>query len=140
MLTADFEDITCTYCSTGFVIKTVADELLGNTGIYIWIVIEPAVEVLSVSLPSMAPFLHGRKVLADLRTYFRSLLSTRRSSESKTRHIFYNMDESSDKFAPNNTQWKSTTAALQNVAAVAHFPLQSIVVKRDLEQEQENLE
>jgi len=55
---------------------------------------EPAIEVLSVSLPVMAPFLHMRKMLVELRTSIRSLLSLPRSSKRSTADgQFFKMDQ-----------------------------------------------
>ncbi|KAI9686303.1 MAG: hypothetical protein M1820_010659 [Bogoriella megaspora] len=41
------------------------EDITWYTGIHSWTAVEPAIEVLSVSLPSMAPFLHPRKLLRE---------------------------------------------------------------------------
>ena len=86
----------------------------------------------------MAPFLHGRKVFADIRTYLRSLLSFPGSSKSGSRHTFHNMGQSTENFTPEANQWTSMAGANHNASAATDFPLQSIVVKQDLEQRWEN--
>lgn len=46
---------------------------LGHTSLVSWAVVEPAVQVLSVSLPTMGPFMHARTVTTNLRS-LRSVL------------------------------------------------------------------
>lgn len=71
--TADPEDITCMSISCRLQ-RSLVNLRPGTSGIESWTAIEPAIEVLSVSLPTMAPFLHGRKAVKDIRTAIRSLL------------------------------------------------------------------
>ena len=53
-----------------------------STGKCSWTVVEPAVEVLSACLPTMAPFLNGGRNLSKLRSSLRSLFSSHKSYQS----------------------------------------------------------
>ena len=108
---------------------------IGYTSLCSWVVVEPAIEVLSVCLPAMAPFLQVRKVLADLRTSLRSLLSLQRSSKADSRHTFHQMDKYNENFIPDKKERRLRAVASQDNSASTHLPLQSIMVRRNLEQQ-----
>ncbi|KAL8937920.1 MAG: hypothetical protein Q9216_004182 [Gyalolechia sp. 2 TL-2023] len=88
--TADEDDVTCMYKQNPVPgqIKSqnnsYADDWPGYSSIESWTAVEPAIEVLSVSLPCMAPFLHGKRALKEVRSTLRSLLS--RSKRSDLNH------------------------------------------------------
>ncbi|KAL8727030.1 MAG: hypothetical protein Q9166_006328 [cf. Caloplaca sp. 2 TL-2023] len=65
----------------------------GFTGVDSWTAVEPAIEVLSVSLPVMAPFLQARRTANELRTIFRSLLSISKKSDSNNDEGFREINE-----------------------------------------------
>ncbi|KAL8682520.1 MAG: hypothetical protein Q9186_001467 [Xanthomendoza sp. 1 TL-2023] len=66
-----------------YVVSTAdAEDVTWFTGIESWTAVEPAIEVLSVSLPVMAPFLRGTKAVKELRATFRSLLPVWKKSNS----------------------------------------------------------
>ncbi|KAL9117370.1 MAG: hypothetical protein Q9187_006091, partial [Circinaria calcarea] len=74
VVTANLEDITCSSPSPSASSSTNSLSA-AYTSISSWTAVEPAIEVLSVCLPAMAPFLHIHRTLAELRTSLRSFLS-----------------------------------------------------------------
>ena len=55
---------------------------IDSTGKCSWTVVEPAIEVLSACLPTMAPFLNAGRHISKLRSSLRSLFSSHKSSQS----------------------------------------------------------
>ena len=111
-----------------------ADKLLkshvGNTSLDSWTAVEPALEVLSVSLPAMAPFLHVHTIFADIRAFiYTSLFSHKKRSQPDNSRSFPNIN----KFAGDQSQWSSTIVADHNVSGPTLIPLHSIMVKEDLD-------
>ena len=105
----------------------------GYTSIYSWTAVEPAIEVLSVSLPVMAPFLHIRAVFADLRTSLRSFFSLSRSQKSDNDGTFHEIDKTHKAFASKESQWTSTAVATSEAPGSEPIPMNSIVVTDRLE-------
>ena len=56
--------------------------LIDSTDKCSWTVVEPAIEVLSACLPTMAPFLNAGRRISKLRSSLRSLFSSHKSSQS----------------------------------------------------------
>ena len=100
----------------------------GYTSIYSWTAVEPAIEVLSVSLPVMAPFLHIRAVIEDLRTSLRSLLYPQRSHKSGVEGTFHEIDNAHKVFAQKESQWTSAAAANREAPESEPIPMHSIMV------------
>ncbi|KAI4193607.1 MAG: hypothetical protein LQ350_008243 [Teloschistes chrysophthalmus] len=78
------------------------DDITWSSAIYSWTAIEPAIEVLSVSLPAMAPFLHVRKTMDECRSMFRSLFSRDKSSNKTTDDGFQKINERNKMFGFEN--------------------------------------
>ncbi|KAL9582654.1 MAG: hypothetical protein Q9212_003176 [Teloschistes hypoglaucus] len=77
----------------GIVSTADKEDVTWFTSIDSWTAVEPAVEVLSVSLPVMAPFLHVRKTIDELRSTFRSLFSKSKRSDTTTDEGFHKFNE-----------------------------------------------
>ncbi|KAF2230137.1 hypothetical protein EV356DRAFT_520173 [Viridothelium virens] len=115
------------------ILKAELDDITWYTGIASWTCVEPGVEVLSVSLPSMAPFLQGRKFLADLHSSFRSLLSFSRKSnpdsESGVSGGFCEIGRSTRNLDPADHEWSSSATRAKAINEESdHIPLHSIRV------------
>ncbi|KAL8665200.1 MAG: hypothetical protein Q9202_002422 [Teloschistes flavicans] len=67
-----------------------------------WTAVEPAIEVLSVSLPAMGPFLHVRRTVEELRSTFRSLFSKSKRSDTTTDEGFQKINERNKMFDLEN--------------------------------------
>ncbi|KAL9024379.1 MAG: hypothetical protein Q9196_006560 [Gyalolechia fulgens] len=93
LATADTNDVTCN--EANFLTPIACSRLtpLGYSSIESWTAVEPAIEVLSVSLPCMAPFLHGRKAFKDIRSSLRSFLSNSKRSDLKQDGDFQKIDK-----------------------------------------------
>ncbi len=113
--------------------RKIADGHIGYTSICSWTAVEPAIEVLSVSLPVMAPFLHIGKVFAELRTSLLSFFTLRKSQKSDTGGTFHEINKANKTFASNGSQWTSTAVANQEAPGSEPIPLHSIVVADRLE-------
>ena len=105
--------------------------LQGYTGIVSWTAVEPAVEVLSVSLPVMAPFLHARRVLREIRTSLQSFFFTSRRSKGDTSidGAFHNIDSPTKRLNPKYNEYKTVArAGTKTPDGPADIPLHSIMV------------
>ncbi|MCJ1351566.1 MAG: hypothetical protein MMC33_001550 [Icmadophila ericetorum] len=102
------------------------------TSILGWTAIETAVEALSVSLPVTTPFLHGRKVLGEIRTSLRSSLSLLRRSNARTGSsgTFHEINSSAKGLNLEQSEWKITAVAIHK--APDGIPSRSILVTDDL--------
>ena len=79
----DSEDVTCK-SSIYNLKRQLVDLCPGSSGIDSWTAVEPAIEVLSVCLPTMAPFLHGHKAVQEIRAAVRSALPLAEKPSSMT--------------------------------------------------------
>ncbi|KAI4170321.1 MAG: hypothetical protein LQ343_005074 [Gyalolechia ehrenbergii] len=77
------------------VVVATADEedVTWYSSIESWTAVEPAIEVLSVSLPCMAPFLHARKAFKAVRSTLRSLVSKSKRSDLNHDGDFQKIDQ-----------------------------------------------
>ncbi|KAL9598535.1 MAG: hypothetical protein Q9219_004437 [cf. Caloplaca sp. 3 TL-2023] len=100
VITADLEDVTW------------------YTSLDSWTAIEPAVEVLSVSLPVMAPFLRGRKALKELRSHFYSLFSQSKTSNASNDGKFRKIDKRPNTpiFVHGDNVKRGTSATIEHQA------------------------
>ncbi|KAL8837308.1 MAG: hypothetical protein Q9170_002565 [Blastenia crenularia] len=80
-----------------------AEDVTWYSSIESWTAVEPAIEVLSVSLPCMAPFLHGRKALREVRSTLRSLLSKSKRSDLNNEGEFQRIDKHRKLFDPEGS-------------------------------------
>ncbi|MCJ1404062.1 hypothetical protein MMC11_007287 [Xylographa trunciseda] len=111
------------------------DDITWYTSVCSWTAVEPAIEVLSVCLPAMAPLLQIRKVVTYIRTSLGSAVTLRKTSRPDRGHSFHNMDKYNQDFVPRHEQWSSIAAGTdRHTEPAAGFPLRGIVVTRDLEQ------
>lgn len=118
-----------------FCAEKVLKSHIGTTSLNSWTAIEPALEVLSVSLPAMAPFLHVHTIVVDLRVFIYSLLfSHKKRSQPDDVRTFQKIDKFNQRVAAGDqTRWCSTIIAGDNVSGPTLIPLHSIVVKEDLD-------
>lgn len=95
----DPKDVTCMSIFYKFQ-RQLVNLCLGSSGIDSWTAVEPAIEVLSVCLPTMAPFLHGHKAVQEIRAAIRSALSLPEKSSSMTDNAgkFQKMEDDSKMF------------------------------------------
>ncbi|KAL8776838.1 MAG: hypothetical protein Q9194_002903 [Teloschistes cf. exilis] len=80
------------------------DDITWFSAIYSWTAIEPAIEVLSVSLPAMAPFLHVRKTIDELHSMFRALFSKTKRGDTTTDDGFRKINERNKMFDFGNCE------------------------------------
>ena len=95
----DPEDVTC--MSIFYKLpRRLVNLYPGSSGIDSWTAVEPAIEVLSVCLPTMAPFLHGHKAVQEIRAAIRSALSLPEKTSSMTENAgkFQKMENDSKMF------------------------------------------
>ncbi len=95
----DPEDVTCKSIFHKLH-RRLVDLCVGSSGIDSWTAVEPAIEVLSVCLPTMAPFLHGHKAVQEIRSAIRSALSLAEKPSSMTENAgkFQKMEDDSKMF------------------------------------------
>ncbi|KAL9119624.1 MAG: hypothetical protein Q9187_003824 [Circinaria calcarea] len=114
--------------------------LLDATGKCSWTVIEPAIEVLSACLPTMAPFLNRPTHLANFRSTLRSMISPNKSSRSEqlrtsaSKHQFRDVDNFNKTCTHDSlSDHTGKVAAIPPSQPVAsdQIPLNSIVVTQD---------
>ena len=125
----------------------VTHEALDATGKCSWTVIEPAIEVLSACLPTMAPFLNIRTHLNSLRSTLRSLFSSHkdsRSQQSRTNNSscqFRVIDKAYENHILNlNAECETNASATLSHQQVSsdQIPLKAIVIRHDLAWEEES--
>lgn len=114
-----------------------------STAIGNWSLIEPAVEVLSACLPTMAPLLNPKQYLTRLRESIRTLLGRSKPSSARSTysaHPFQQITLSRDaqiQFPPRVEQSSFATNATADHATVGantdDIPLRSIMVRHDME-------
>ncbi|MCJ1312094.1 hypothetical protein MMC25_005768 [Agyrium rufum] len=129
------------------ILKAELIDITWYTSIASWTCVEPGIEVLSVSLPVMAPLLQGRRLISELRSSLRSILpystrskSTATQSLSGDRSgVFHEFDKSSKILAPEQDRWV-TSASHQSrpeegddYVVPDHIPLRSIMVTEQVD-------
>ena len=128
IVTAELDDITCMFTpSNHYALCQHAYTVLGYTSIVSWTIIEPAIEVLSVSLPVMAPFLHVKKVLAEIQTYLRPLRSLTKQSYTGSKGVFHKLNRSNNTMDGNPDDVAQRHTADGMVIEPGEIPLHSVM-------------
>ena len=145
LLNENQDDITCRSQRFSLVFPTLTLlSVKDKTSLSSWTVIEPAVEVVSGCLPTMAPLLNIRIHLKDFSSIFRSSFSGRRSrsktavSDNSQRMYGYELHQL--KLRPDqDTAMVSEASVKRSVITGTEedlVPLHSIMVRKDMNWEE----
>ncbi|KAI9694169.1 MAG: hypothetical protein M1822_003440 [Bathelium mastoideum] len=96
------------------IVRAKLEDITWYTSIASWTCVEPGIEVLSASLPAMAPFLHGRRFLSELGSSLRGMFSSSKRSKSTGDSGFRKFDEPSRLSDSEHNPWGTSTAEVQH--------------------------
>ncbi|KAI9667984.1 MAG: hypothetical protein M1821_000804 [Bathelium mastoideum] len=96
------------------ILRANLEDITWYTSIASWTCVEPGVEVLSASLPAMAPFLRGRRFLSELGSSLRGMFSSSKRSKSNGDSGFRKFDEPSRLSDPERNPWGTSTAEVRH--------------------------
>ena len=117
---------------------------IDSTGKCSWTVVEPAIEVLSACLPTMAPFLNAGLHISKLRSSLQSLFSSHKSSQSSSiigRRGQYSGGFNEYKLRPDHIAEVNSAAQAGSFGKAGsesdEIPLKSIGIRQDMDWREE---